>query len=805
VVAKVEFHFGELFPTGVIGFSVKRKLKMEIPDYRQKAHSTRPATVARNTVCVERRSPLGQTHPESWLGPAAPEDKPRHEWGNRRDFGVNCQRGMKNLWSTFVRLNSKIRRPARLASIGVALLALSAAANARAANSPPSVILISVDTLRADRLSCYGYRGQATPHIDAIAKGGTLFTAINSQVPLTLPSHTCLLTSTYPFADGVEENGEEVPAHTVTLAGVLKSRGYSTAAFVGGFVLDRRFGLNQGFDFYDSPFNVDQEAGVDPGSVKRPGESVVNSAIRWIQRDGNRPFFVFLHLYDLHFPYGLSPADRARFGNGYEAELQYVDENIGRFWRSLSRQGLLKNTLVVFTADHGESLGEHGEGAHGFFIYQSTLWVPLIFHWPGGGGSSFPERVTAPAGLIDVAPTILRDLGISPPSQFEGQSLLSLLSKNSSEPEREVYSESLYAHYHFGCSGLRSLRIGRYKYIEAPKPEFYDLEQDPGEKHNLYSQKRSLALSYRERLFPLVSQFEPQHAPPTRVMSPEEVQLLSSLGYTALSSPAEDTAYSGIDPKDRITAFEEYERVVSLGARGDLTESCRRLERLLAVDPQLIDVRIILGFYQDKLGQQNKAQENLRVVLRQDPLNVLAHFDLGMSYYSARKIDDAQKEFQATLVIAPYYTRADEMLGEIALNKGDFHEAQRRFEHLLTYAPNDYLASYNLGVLAMQRGRSKDALEHLQTALKDEPRSAEAHNALGSIYLLLGDLGAAQREITEAVQESPKFAQAHYQLGLVFAKQGQNSKAAAQFRIVLRINPRMAAARHALARLGHRP
>jgi choline-sulfatase len=720
---------------------------------------------------------------------------------------------MKSGGFTFVRLNSKTRRTARFASLGVVLLALSAAVNARAGNSPPSVILISVDTLRADRLSCYGYRGQATPHIDAIAKGGTLFSAINSQVPLTLPSHTCLFTSTYPFANGVEENGEEVPPHTVTLAGVLKSQGYSTAAFIGGFVLDRRFGLNQGFDYYDSPFNsgllgtvrVDREAGVDPDSVKRPGESVVNSAIKWIQKDGNRPFFIFLHLYDLHFPYNLSPADRARFGNGYEAELQYVDENIGRFWRFLSRQGLLKNTLVVFTADHGEGLDEHGEISHGFFIYQSTLWVPLIFHWPDGAGSSFPARVTAPAGLIDVAPTIVRYLGMSPPSQFEGQSLLSLLSKNSSGPEREVYSESLYAHYHFGCSGLRSLRNGRYKFIEAPKPEFYDLEQDPGEKHNLYSEKRSLAFSYHERLFRLVLQFEPQHAPPTRVMSPEEVQLLSSLGYTALSSPAEDIASSGIDPKDRITAFDEYERAVSLGTRGDLTESSRILERLLAVDPELIDVRITLGFYQDKLGEHNKARENLRVVLHQDPLNVLAHFDLGMSYYSAHKIDDAQKEFQATLAIAPYYTRADEMLGEIDLNKKDFPEAQRHFEHLLTYAPNDYLANYNLGALAMQHGGSKEALEHFQTALKDEPRSAEAHNALGTVYLLRGDLDAAQREITEAVQESPKLAQAHYYLGLVFAKQGQKSKAAAQFRIVLRINPRMTPARDALASLGYRP
>ena len=191
----------------------------------------------------------------------------------------------------------------------------------------PSIILISVDTLRADRLSCYGYRGRPTPHIDALAKGGTLFSQVSSQVPLTLPSHVSLLTSSYPFSNGITDNGQQLGPNAVTLATLLKSRGYRTAAFVGGFVLDRRFGLNQGFDFYDSPFDLHRRRGIDPGDVKRLGEEVVRAANHWLEENSGQPFFLFLHLYDLHTPYDLPAALRKRFpGPGYEAELAYVDE-----------------------------------------------------------------------------------------------------------------------------------------------------------------------------------------------------------------------------------------------------------------------------------------------------------------------------------------------------------------------------------------------------------------------------------------------------------------------------------------------
>ena len=354
---------------------------------------------------------------------------------------------------------------------------------------PDSVVLISVDTLRADHLGCYGYAKSRTPQMDGLALGGTLFSQVGSPVPITLPSHTSLLSSTYPFAHGVEENGQRVPAGIVTLATVLKASGYRTAAFIGGYVLDVRFGLNRGFEVYDSPFHLRPDPGEEPPEVKRPAETVLGEASQWLKKESGHPFFVFIHLYDVHQPYS---------HGSYDAEIAYVDEAIAHFRQSLAAQSLLQNTLIVLTSDHGESLGEHGEETHGYFIYEGALRVPLIFHWPAGAGH-YPARIDEPASLIDVAPSILDFLAIPAPPQFRGRSLLRLLRPH--PPDNEpVYGESMYARDHLGCSPLRSIRFGRYKYIDAPKPELYDLAADPRETQNRYEGDRSLALDLKARL-----------------------------------------------------------------------------------------------------------------------------------------------------------------------------------------------------------------------------------------------------------------------------------------------------------------
>ena len=337
------------------------------------------------------------------------------------------------------------------------------------AAEPASIILISIDTLRADHLSAYGYRRIRTPNIDSFAQQGTLFSNIESQVPLTLPSHTSLFTSTYPFQSQIEENAERVPPGVVTLASVLRLHGYKTAAFIGSVFLESEMGLDQGFDLYDSPFHFEAFSPIS-GSMffggagrnrygvrdRRDGALVLGAARRWLAANAiqhGAGVFVFAHLFDLHKPY---------IRAGYDGELEYTDRILGTFKQALIQSGWWQRSLVIVLSDHGESLGEHGEDSHGYFVYESTLRVPLIIHWPEGAPSR-PARDDRPGGLMDVAPTVLDFLHIAAPPSFEGRSLLG------AGGPRGVYSESLYAHDGFGWAPLRSLREGTYKYIDAPR------------------------------------------------------------------------------------------------------------------------------------------------------------------------------------------------------------------------------------------------------------------------------------------------------------------------------------------------
>ncbi|PYV42053.1 MAG: hypothetical protein DMG06_15235, partial [Acidobacteria bacterium] len=430
----------------------------------------------------------------------------------------------------------------------------------------------------------------------------------------------------------------------------------------------------------------------------------------------------------------------------------------------------------------------------------STLWVPLIVHWPLGS-QGFAARVDEPASLLDVAPTILQFAGMARPSGFQGRSLLGWSREKPPGVAEEVYSESLYARNHFGCSSLQSLRLGRYKYIEAPRPEFYDLAKDPGETQNLYLLKKSLALSLRERLQALRSRFQETRSVESRALSPEAVAALNSLGYVAVSNAISDRVQSRPDPKDRIAASESYSRALALGSSGRVKEANRRLEQLQAKLPEVVDIRLSLGVNQQRLRQHKEAAENFRLVLKQDPLNVLAHFNLAVSYAELQQLDDAIKELQAVLAMAPYYTRADELLGSLWLQKKDYDRARAHFDHLLTAAPGDYTAHYNLGVLATLEGNWAEGERHLRLALAADPKSAEGYNSLGSLYLRRGDLEQARQVLREAIRLEPQFAWARYNLGLVFRRQKKNAEAAREFREALAADPKFQAAREALDRL----
>jgi choline-sulfatase len=563
------------------------------------------------------------------------------------------------------------------------------------AQSTP-VILISVDTLRADHLSSYGYRRIRTPNIDSFAERGTIFTSIASQIPLTLPSHTSLFTSTYPFVTRVEENAERVPPGMTTLASVLRSRGYKTAAFIGSSLLDRRYGLDRGFDFYDSPFHLGSDAAENPYDVRvrRDAALVMRSAEQWLSANRTQPVFAFVHLFDLHTPYSRpSPVRDRPTVAGYDAELEYIDGVLGRFKQALVKQGWWDRSLVVLLADHGESLEEHGESSHGYFIYASTLWVPLLIHWPSATPDR-PLRVTEPGGLIDVAPTILEAVSVPAPASFEGRNLM----VSEAKAGHPVYGESLYTFDAFHWAPLRSLREGDFKFIEAPRPELYNLRDDPREQINLIRGNTAKARELRIQLGKLVARYASQQATPAPDTSPESAAALRSLGY--LSGGARPPAgESGPDPKDRLTEYRLYEKA---------------LAALYAERPETA----VLDF---------------RKILVSDSKNTLARYYLGESYLKAGKPDAALREWDAALSVDPSDAPAAEAIGEVWLERQDYSKAQQYFERALAASANDYTAEFKLGVAEERLGLWDKAARHLENACKLVPESAECQRELNAV------------------------------------------------------------------------
>jgi arylsulfatase A-like enzyme len=517
-----------------------------------------------------------------------------------------------------------------------------------AAQTP--VIVISIDTLRADHLSSYGYKRIQTPNIDSFGEGGTTFNNAQCQIPLTLPSHASLFTSTYPFENRIEENGERVPAGAVTLATVLKSHGYKTAGLIGSVFLERQMGLDRGFDFYDSPFSFEAFSRIS-GSLfyggvarnsysvrdRRDGALVVRGAVQWLAANHGQPVFLFVHLFDLHEPRDVPPIA------GYDAKLEYVDHLLGSFKQSLIRGGWWDKSLVVLLSDHGESLGEHGEHTHGYFIYQSTAWVPLMFHWPAGS-SGHAARVENPVGLIDVAPAILEFLHIPAPPSFEGRSLLS------DDPQRAVFAESVYSHDAFGWAPLRSLRAGSLKYIQAPKPELYDLSKDPHELSNLFAKNPTEALPLRRRLESLLARYAPKQPDGKGNVSPETKAALGSLGYL---SAGPQSSGSGADPKDRLPQFQLYEKAENHLLSGQLDAAIAILKQILSQDPKNLLVQRDLGVAYVAKGLYAQARAVLEQVAATAPDDYVGQYELGLTDEHLGMLKEAREHLRAACAISP--------------------------------------------------------------------------------------------------------------------------------------------------------
>lgn len=490
-----------------------------------------------------------------------------------------------------------------------------------------NVILITIDTLRADRLGCYGYSRGATPNIDRLASTGVLFQEAIAQVPVTLPSHVSLLTGTFPPVNGVRDNTYfRLDPEALTLAEILQSAGYQTGAFVGAYVLDTSFGLGQGFDVYDARMEARDDDAAGTFSERRANE-VVDAFGRWLgEADREKPFFAWVHLFDPHVPYAAPSPFRERFASSpYDGEIAYVDEQIGVLLKELEERGLRENTLVVFTADHGESLGEHGERTHGFFVYDATLKVPLIL----SSNQSLPtdKSISSQVRLVDVLPTILDLVDVSVPDTAQGVSLVGLIEGEGSE-EAVAYSECYASQLNFGWAPLISLRQDGFKYIEAPRAELYDLAKDPGETENLLSADRERARSMKSDLETLRSgwpeSFSARHQP-----DPDTLARLRSLGYAGGGGNTSGGDDELLDPKDRLHLWDKSQRVIHHMSRGEYEEAARQAKTILEEDPTNILAMEHLAYCRNKQGSRGEAIDLYRRISSLAPDRPLPHLYQG--------------------------------------------------------------------------------------------------------------------------------------------------------------------------------
>jgi len=638
--------------------------------------------------------------------------------------------------------------------LGVTLLVLLAHLLAppglsAAPDSKPNVIFITIDTLRADHVGCYGYKQVETPHIDQLAQQGARFTHAYTPVPITLPAHSSLFTGAFPVATGMHDfSGNKLPESMTTLAEALRDNGYSTAAFLGSAVLDSRFGLNQGFDTYFDHFDFSRldEAHLD--QMERRGDLVVDEALNWLRTNPRRPIFLWVHLYDPHDPYTPPEPYASRYrGRPYDGEIVFADAQLGRLMKFLKDEAHLEGSVFVIAGDHGEGLGEHGERTHGFFVYNSTLHVPLIIRIPG----ATPRVIADEVSLVDVMPTLLQALKLPIPSTVQGRSLLSGVMGRQMSGTSSLIAENYLPLLHFRWSQLRALQSRGLKFIDVPRPELYDTRSDPGELKNLFDTRRSHANDLRNRLYGLLRRFTPAGGGATgkEVTDPALLERLRSLGYVAVSAGtfAEASGEALPDPKDRIQVYELVSAAMSDGQHGRYQESLRKLRVAEKVETNSVTINYLAALNYYRLKDYSQAIERFKATLRLNPSMPLATFYLGLAQVQAGEVEDA--------IIS-------------------FHSAVEQ-------DPTNFRAAYNLGAAYTKLKRPQEAIQAFQRAIEILPEYAEPHEALGELYLYLQQPEKAVQELERAVAIAPGMRRAHYHLGRAYEVLGRTAEAERAF------------------------
>ena len=670
-----------------------------------------------------------------------------------------------------------------------------------------NLVIVTIDTLRADRLGCYGSRDVATPNLDRIAASGAMAPEAAVHVPLTRPSHVCLFTGLYPADSGIRDNvSSSLPAGIPTLAQILKAQGFRTAAFVSSIVLSAQSGLERGFDAYGDAFDAGGDDARFLNTIQKRGDVTTGEAVAWLRARPQGRMFLWLHLYDPHDPYEPPEPYASRYaGRPYDGEVAFADELVGRLDEELQRLGLRSDTLLVVTSDHGEGLGEHRENVHGFFVYQSTLRVPFIARGPGIPPGA---RLGVTARTVDVFPTALDMLGVPRPPglKLRGRSLAGALRGKERPVEAASYAEALLPLLHYGWSDLRSLREGRWKYIEAPRPELYDLEQDPGETKDRATAEPARAEALRSAL---ARQIEEERkatpAPPGAAgVPPDLLEKLGALGYLGAGAPREGPG-TGADPKDKIEEFKVLNRLVREGLTrlraGDPKGAVASLSELERRGISSFEVHYYLGRALVALGKPREAAPHFEKAIERLPGFSAAYLALADCRIATKDLNGALEAVRHGETASPKDPRLFEREAQLLKRLGRAQEAVLPYESAITLAPKDALLRVQLGELHRDLGNLPKAVTLLREAVQLDPSVASYWNSLGMVLGATVQMPEAEKAFREALSRDPRDPQYAYNLGLALQRQGRSKEAAELFRRVLSLDPRFQPARARLAEL----
>lgn len=639
-----------------------------------------------------------------------------------------------------------------------------------------NVLLISIDTLRADALGVYGNQNIKTPNIDSIGRDGALFRNTVSHVPLTLPSHACILTGNLPAKHGIHDNTRhDLNENQQTLASIFHDNGLQTAAYVSALVMDHHFGLNKGFDVYNdhTPYRPVEEGEPHPQEGERTAERTVNETLQWLSTNASSQFFLFVHFYDPHAKYAPPQPYAAQYKNPYWGEIAYVDEQVGRLLKVI--EPIRNKTLIVLTSDHGEGFGEHEEQGHGLFLYDSTLRVPLMISGPGIPSG---KEVLAQTRLIDIMPTTLDLTGIDVPAGIDGRSLIPLI-KGNNWNESDAFSESYYPNA-MGWCPLFSLRTSKWKFVQAPKPELYDLVNDPEERKNLYPDQKAISHQFSKRIQTLISDAASSQTEPGKE-NLELAERLKSLGYisgSALPSPAQFVSLP--DPKDKVQIWKLYEESTMLMLDGKDRQAAHVLEKAIRIDSSiaiLYDAISRATFRTDV----HQSIIYLKKAAELQPENSQLHHKLGASYRKIQQLDKSVEEEQAALKLDPQSQDALVGLGTSLLQLGHPDQALIHFQKALQIDPLDPSATHQCGTAYRALGNLTQAAEFYRKSISLNPNLPDSYNALGITEAQSGNYQQAETNLKRALEVNPDFEVTYFNLGVTYQRAGRAKDAIRAF------------------------